>query len=129
MPPLRKEIDKIYETEGFASSSLSKCTLIDAYINETLRLYPPVPSGLQRVTPPEGIMIGETHIPGDTIVLIPSYTISRGMYFPQTTTLELIFNIDERNFSRPNEFIPERWTSKPELIQHPEIHNPFSIGK
>lgn len=37
--------------------------------------------------------------------------------------------IDERNFEHPNEFIPERWTSKPELTKNASVYSPFSIGK
>lgn len=40
-----------------------------------------------------------------------------------------VFPIDERNFECPNEFIPERWTSKPELTKNASVYSPFSIGK
>lgn len=36
---------------------------------------------------------------------------------------------DERNFECPDEFIPERWTSKPELIKNASVYSPFSVGK
>lgn len=36
---------------------------------------------------------------------------------------------DERNFEHPNEFIPERWTSRPELTRNASVYSPFSIGK
>lgn len=36
---------------------------------------------------------------------------------------------DERNFERPDEFIPERWTSKPELTKNASVYSPFSVGK
>jgi len=78
---LQVEIDA-YTTmpeAAFDSVSLTKLQYLDAVINETLRLYPPVPSGVQRLTPPEGLRIGDTHIPGDTIVQIPTHTIHRGM--------------------------------------------------
>jgi cytochrome P450 len=40
-----------------------------------------------------------------------------------------MISADERNFERPNEFIPERWTSKPELIKNTSVYSPFSIGE
>ncbi|RBA18140.1 hypothetical protein FPRO05_11156 [Fusarium proliferatum] len=36
---------------------------------------------------------------------------------------------DERCFEKPNEFIPERWTTRPELIKDASVYAPFSTGK
>ncbi|KAF2194471.1 hypothetical protein K469DRAFT_531149, partial [Zopfia rhizophila CBS 207.26] len=47
-------------------------------INETLRLYPPVPSCLQHLTPPEGTMIAGRWVPGNMNVSTPTYAIHRG---------------------------------------------------
>lgn len=49
-------------------------------INETLRLYPPVPGGLQRVTPPEGAMIAGRYVPGNMVVTTPTYALQRGKF-------------------------------------------------
>ena len=56
---------------------LATLPYLTALINETLRLHPPVPSGGLRDTPPEGILTGQTWIPGDTTVLIPQYSLGR----------------------------------------------------
>lgn len=40
-----------------------------------------------------------------------------------------MISTDERNFEHPDEFIPERWTSKPELTRNASVYSPFSIGK
>lgn len=63
-----------------------------------MRLYPPVPSGLQRVTPAQGISVktesGPIVIPGNIVVSIPTSTIHQ----------------DPRYFSpQPTMFRPERW--------------------
>lgn len=76
---LQQELDTCFPgATELDQSKLSKMKFLQACINETLRLLPPVPSGLQRMTPPEGLMIGDKFIPGDTIVTIPSYAQYRG---------------------------------------------------
>ncbi|KAF4541054.1 Cytochrome p450 [Lasiodiplodia theobromae] len=68
-------------------------TYVDHIINETLRLRPPVPSGLSRTTPPEGLQIDDVYIPGNTVVSIAAHTIQR----------------DPRYYEDPEAFYPERW--------------------
>ncbi|KAF7521787.1 hypothetical protein PCG10_007884 [Penicillium crustosum] len=106
---LQKEIDALTELNDDA---LSKIDLLDATIHETLRLHPAVPSGLQRLTPPEGMTIGKTYVPGNTIVQVPLYTMFR----------------DPRAFERPNDFMAERWTTNPELVKDRSVFIPFNIG-
>jgi cytochrome P450 len=43
----------------------------------------------------------------------------------------LIFQLpfkDSKCFIRPQEFIPERWTTKPELVLNPSAISPFGTG-
>ncbi|KAF5570619.1 pisatin demethylase cytochrome P450 [Fusarium pseudoanthophilum] len=78
---LREEIDQYFmDREHADHTSLSYLIHLNAVIDESLRLHPPVPSGLQRVTPPQGLMVGDTFIPGNTIVQVPMHTIQRGRY-------------------------------------------------
>lgn len=73
-------MDELFDSDrGVDAISLAKLPYLDAVILETLRMHPPVPSGVQRMTPPEGLQIGETFIPGDSIVQIPSHTLYRGI--------------------------------------------------
>ncbi|KAF2645326.1 cytochrome P450 [Massarina eburnea CBS 473.64] len=85
---------------------------LDAVIDESMRMWPSIFFGSQRLTPPEGLNINGHYIPGDTIVTIPPFVMYR----------------DERNFARPNEFIPERWTTMPELVHNKTAFQPFSMG-
>ncbi len=107
---LQAEFDALTSIEH---DNLTTVDLLDGVIYETMRLHPPVPSGTQRVTPPEGMRIGKHFIPGDTIVQVPSYTLFR----------------DERAFVQPDEFIPERWTTRPELVKDKSVYIPFNIGE
>lgn len=40
-----------------------------------------------------------------------------------------VLNRDARNFVRPDEFLPERWTTKPELVLNRTVFLPFSMGQ
>ena len=64
-----------------------------ACIDETLRHRPSLAIGLPRVTPPEGMYIAGTWVPGETTVSIPTW----GMHH------------DPDVFEKPFDFIPERW--------------------
>ncbi|KAE8152770.1 cytochrome P450 monooxygenase [Aspergillus avenaceus] len=106
---LQAELDAL---PSLSHEQLLNVKLLDAVINEALRLHPAVPSGLQRVAPPEGLKIGDNYIPGNTTIWMPMHSVFR----------------DERSFERPNEFVPERWTTKPELIKNSSAFFPFSLG-
>ncbi|KAH8170409.1 cytochrome p450 domain-containing protein [Sarocladium implicatum] len=111
---LQEELDKYFEdNKELTAASLSKLDYLNACINECLRLHPPIPSGVQRMTPPEGLQLGDTFIPGDTIVQVPTYTLHR----------------DERAFMKPNEYIPDRWTSQTELVKDATVFTPFGTGR
>ena len=78
---LRKELlDRFGERRDFNNSELIGCQHLNAVINETLRLHPPIPSGMIRVTPPEGIVVDGVSIPGEIHVCVPLYASSQGMY-------------------------------------------------
>lgn len=125
---LQKEIDELKELND---DTISKIDLLDAAIHETLRLHPAVPSGLQRLTPPQGMTIGNTYVPGNTIVQVPLYTMFRGQFIYGSKPLSgsnLVLP-DPRAFESPNEFIAERWTTNPELVKDRSVYIPFNIGQ
>lgn len=118
-PSLMQRIREELRTSGWeiggdnSHQSIQKAELINAVINETLRLHPAVSTAMTRKTPPEGITVGETSVPGNMTVWCPQYVLSR----------------DENNYERAEEFVPERWYSKPEMIKQKEAYAPFSAGK
>ena len=55
---------------------------LNGVINEALRLHPPVPTRVARMTPPEGLTVGDTHVPGNMKVWAPQYAIGRSESIP-----------------------------------------------
>ncbi|EXJ90055.1 hypothetical protein A1O3_03123 [Capronia epimyces CBS 606.96] len=108
---------------------------LEGCINEALRLWPPAPNGMQRRTPAEGIMIGDAFVPPETQISVHTMAIQR----------------DGRWFSRPDEFLPERWieseregalggegnsenkeeneNENKKFNHHPRAFIPFTIGQ
>ncbi|KAI1811709.1 cytochrome P450 [Poronia punctata] len=101
------------EAKGGVDRVAVRYPLLDACITETLRLYPVVPTGGIRQTVNTGMHIGDKYIPPHTIIVAPRWTLGRL----------------ESAFERPNEFIPERWTSKPQLVKDARPYNGFGIGQ
>ncbi|KAL3425984.1 cytochrome P450 [Phlyctema vagabunda] len=90
-----------------------------AVLNETLRILPPAPSTLPRITPREGSMICGHFVPGNTIVGVNYWS---AFHSPS-------------NFRDPYRFVPERWLT-PEQDEMAEryqndqkkVAQPFSVG-
>ncbi|KAE9387276.1 cytochrome P450 [Gymnopus androsaceus JB14] len=91
---LREELDHILPDESFHGTFgiLDELPLLNAIIQETLRLGTPMP-GLPRLVPKGGITIDGLHFPGGTCVSVPAWT----------------HHTDKRYFPNPYEFNPERW--------------------
>lgn len=78
---LRQELMPHMDPSGEVfNDKIANLKHLNAVINETLRLHPPVPTALQRKTPPEGMAIDETFIPGNTTVICPQYVLGRSEY-------------------------------------------------
>ncbi|KAL4246840.1 Cytochrome P450 superfamily protein [Abortiporus biennis] len=112
---LQEEIDEFYPAgeSTFDTKYLKEMHYLDAVINETLRLYPPVPSGSQRTTTEEtgGKLIGDHYIPIHTQVRVHTWSLHR----------------DSRNFSPvPESFWPERWLVAEQIMPAPLGSSPFT---
>lgn len=113
---LLQELEPVFgkTTPGeFSDADLRGLPFLQAVIDETLRLQPPAGNGSARMTPPEGIEIAGTHIPGQVGVWVPVRAQQR----------------DERFFAQPDDFIPERWTTRPELVLDRRVYAPFNTGE
>lgn len=79
VPKLRDEVQSLLSAgKDLSNMNLQSLPLLNGIINETLRLHPPA-GVLQRKTPPEGIMIGETFVPGNMTVFSPFFAAARSM--------------------------------------------------
>ncbi|KAK5637413.1 hypothetical protein RRF57_013125 [Xylaria bambusicola] len=92
---------------------IDKLPFLNGCINEALRLYPAVPTGGIKQTVDKAITICGQVIPPDTVIVAPRWSIGRA----------------ESSFERPNEFIPERWTTESQLVKDARALNGFGIGK
>ena len=97
----------------FTDSDLAQVEYLNAVINETLRIKPVAGVSSPRLTPPEGIVVDGVHIPGHVQTYVPPWVLCTS----------------EKFFVRPDEFIPERWTTKPELVIDKRAFIPFSAGR
>ncbi|TAQ85509.1 hypothetical protein B7494_g6162 [Chlorociboria aeruginascens] len=83
--------DKFTDYDQISSAAVGQLSYFNAVINETMRLYPPVPFGPPRLSP--GAYVDGRWIPKGTEVSVNPWAICR----------------DARYFPSPETFDPERW--------------------
>lgn len=72
---LQEELNTLDSMEDL--KALQALPRLNGVINETLRLHPAVPTGGLRQTPAEGMTISGNHIPGNTVICAPRYSLGR----------------------------------------------------
>lgn len=76
---LQQEVDSCFSAgEAITHAALAGKPWLESCINEGLRMYPSVASGVPRETGPEGLTVAGVYIPPRTIVSTPTYAIHRG---------------------------------------------------
>lgn len=107
---LRQNFSKVADLK---LEPLAKMIYMEAVLKESLRMYPPVPIGLPRVSPPGGMQVGEHFVPEGTIVAVHHLSTYR----------------HADNFKHPEQFRPERWLGDPEFADDKlDSLEPFSVG-
>ena len=98
---------------------LDSCELLQACINETMRLAPSVSTTIPRTVLEGGIMIDQEYLPAGTMVGTTTYAIHRNSNY----------------FKSPNKYYPDRWIVNPETgVNEDSIKTakkafiPFSTG-
>jgi len=78
---LRDELRAIdFQVGAKNHAQLAKCEMFNACIDEALRLHPPIRSGPERMTPPEGLQVGDVYIPGNIRLTTPLWVLQRGAF-------------------------------------------------
>ena len=95
--------------EAISRRSTDALPYLKAVIEEGLRIFPPVPIGLPRVSP--GETVDGHYLPRGTIVHVSSWSATHS----------------EKNFHKPFEFIPERWLD-PDCKDDKSASQPFILG-
>jgi cytochrome P450 len=115
MVKLREEVrSNLQSFDDVTLESLAKLKYLQACLQEGLRLYPPVPSGLPRVVPPGGLTICDEYVPGGTIVGVHHMATYRS----------------PEHFRNPDKFIPERWLGDTAYADdHRDALEPFQTGQ
>ncbi|SMR57319.1 unnamed protein product [Zymoseptoria tritici ST99CH_1E4] len=108
---LREELDPL-TTGDWQDKDIRNAPILNGCINEALRMHPPVPSGVERLTPPEGLKVGDTWIPGNVQFVTPMFVMGR----------------DPDIYAQPDTFLPERWSTQSDKVKHKDAFAPFSMG-
>ena len=86
---LRDELKPLIDSDApFNVRDVQYAKHLNGVINESLRLYPPVPSGTQRITPPEGYTVDGIFLPGEVNVIVPHYALGRCKWLKNLSTLQ-----------------------------------------
>ncbi|KAI2643133.1 putative cytochrome P450 monooxygenase [Xylaria nigripes] len=111
---LEQEVRSSFKSdEEITLTSVSRLSYMLACLNESLRCYPPVPSGMPREVPRGGTVIDGNYVAPGTIVSIFQWAV----------------NHDERLWTEPDSFEPGRWMGDLKFQSDQlDAMQPFSVG-
>ncbi|GAW18921.1 hypothetical protein ANO14919_084040 [Xylariales sp. No.14919] len=91
---LEQEVRSAFKSDDeITLSSVGNLSYMLACLNESLRRYPPVVTGLPRVGPKGGAMVDGHFVPQGTVLSVFQWAV----------------NHDERYWTEPEKFAPQRW--------------------
>ncbi|KAH7360828.1 cytochrome P450 [Rhexocercosporidium sp. MPI-PUGE-AT-0058] len=109
---LQIEVDESAETGELTVEGTRNLPYLNAVVNESLRLFNPVPMGPHAASPASGVYVAGTFIPGNMQISIPPIALMT----------------DPRYFEKPDEYIPERWGDWDEGVKDRRAFVPFGYG-
>lgn len=113
-PDLQKRLeDEVGALEELSDVQLEELPLLNAIIDESLRVYGAAPGSLPRVVPEGGATLSGYYVPAGTTVSTQAYSIHR----------------DEEVFPDAEKFDPDRFLTDPVLAERQRaVMNPFGGG-
>jgi len=116
MARLVAEVRDAFPTkEDITLPALARLEFLNACLEEGLRIYPPVPVALPRITPMQGGVVCGKEVPGGSVIAVAQYAAYHSSL----------------NFKNPDDFIPQRWLPEAEkefAEDNKHILQPFSFG-
>lgn len=145
---LVEEIRSTFKSEkDMTVPSLRALEYLGAVVEEGLRMFPPTPTGLPRVVPPEGKVISGEFIPAGvgfpffvyrttTFTFCPKELWKKSCVTNENTPSQTAVSVcqwsafhSESNFKDPEAFIPERWLGDERFASDKkEALQPFGMG-
>ncbi|KAH6660272.1 cytochrome P450 [Truncatella angustata] len=109
-----KEIRSAFKSEEDINFiTVNELTYMNACLNESFRLYPPVAGGLPRIVPPGGARVCGEYIAEGQTVAVHHFALYR----------------DERLWKDAQEYHPERWLGDPRFADDQrDALQPFHVG-
>ena len=126
------EVRCAFQSEGeITFTSVARLPYLNAVIEESFRIHPPLPSAQSRITLSEGNVIDGHSVPGNV-----SYTKRHLLDDKADQAFQTIVGISQfaanrsrNNFRDPDRFIPERWLDDPVYADDQRAAaQTFSIG-
>ncbi|GAP85608.1 putative cytochrome P450 [Rosellinia necatrix] len=104
--------NEMHEVDIADTKALSTLSHLNAVIQEALRLYTVLPTAGPRKVGKSGITVAGVFIPPYTTIVNPRFSIHRR----------------EDCFENADEFIPERWTTRRDMVRNLSAYNPWGTG-
>jgi cytochrome P450 len=124
---LKDEVRGRFKTADEITGHSATFPYLTAVINETLRIYPPVPIAMPRVTPKGGAIVAGVFVPEDVGFLMAACCILLIIWQAVVGVHMWSVTHNPKCFKDPDTFRPERWLD-PNCSDNLSASQPFGIG-
>jgi cytochrome P450 len=127
---LKKEIRSAFKSPADINlQSCSELQYLNACLEETLRIYPPIKIGFPRITPAQGAVLDGQFVPGEVCFSLRAFVEDYAdLHQTIVYVCQFASNWYPDNWKNPEEFIPERWYSPEYASDKKSSRQPFSCG-